>query len=278
MHLLARPYQQIRGKELASVESTSYKARDGLDIPAFVTQPHGVEPKLLPLVVMPHGGPFARDEWSYDPWAQFLANRGYVVLQPNFRGSTGYGRSFVEKGVGQWGRTMQDDLDDGVKWLVEQGKVDPKRVCIMGASYGGYAAMWAAARNPDIYRCAISFAGISDLAAMIRYDRKAFSAARYHRAWREKVQGEKSFDLDTVSPLYTASQISIPLLIAHGDKDENVPVSQSKKLHEALKKANKPHEFIVFEGEGHGLQSPENAVGFLKRVEDFLRLHNRAEL
>ena len=121
---------------------------------------------------MPHGGPFLRDEWGYDAWAQFLANRGYVVLQPNFRGSTGYGREFVDKGEGQWGRTMQDDLDDGVKWLVQQGKVDPKRVCIMGASYGGYAAMWAAARNPEIYRCAISFAGISDLAAMIRYDRR----------------------------------------------------------------------------------------------------------
>jgi dipeptidyl aminopeptidase/acylaminoacyl peptidase len=172
---------------------------------------------------------------------------------------------------------MQDDLDDGVKWLVEQGKVDPKRVCIMGASYGGYAAMWGAARNPEIYRCAISFAGISDLAAMIRYDRKSFSATRYFRAWREKVQGDKSFDLDTVSPLYSVAKISVPLLIAHGDQDDNVPVSQSKKLHEALSKANKAHEFVVYEGEGHGLQNPEHAAGFLKRVEDFLRAHNPAD-
>jgi dipeptidyl aminopeptidase/acylaminoacyl peptidase len=183
---------------------------------------------------------------------------------------------FVNKGRGQWGRTMQDDLDDGVKWLVQQGTVDPKRVCIMGASYGGYAAMWAAARNPEIYRCAISFAGISDLAAMIKYDRRSFSATRYYRAWRENVQGEKSFDLDSVSPLYAAHRIDVPLLIAHGEDDDNVPVSQSKKLHDAMTKANRPHAYVVYEGEGHGLENPAHAVDFLKRVEEFLRTHNPA--
>jgi dipeptidyl aminopeptidase/acylaminoacyl peptidase len=146
MQLLAQPYAKISGKDLATVESASYHARDGLDIPAYLTVPGDRATQALPLVVMPHGGPFVRDEWGYDVWAQFLANRGYLVLQPNFRGSTGYGKAFVEKGLGQWGRAMQDDIDDGVKWLVDQGKVDPKRVCIMGASYGGYAAMWAAAR------------------------------------------------------------------------------------------------------------------------------------
>ena len=119
---------------------------------------------------MPHGGPFVRDKWTYEPWAQFLANRGYVVLQPNFRGSTGYGKAFVDAASGEFGRKMQDDLDDGVRWLAGRGLVDPKRVCILGASYGGYAAMWAAVRNPEIYRCAISFAGISDVAAMLRFD------------------------------------------------------------------------------------------------------------
>ena len=276
MSLLARPYGKMTDKVLADMESVSYAARDGLQIPAYLTLPRGVEAKQLPLILMPHGGPFLRDEWGYDMWAQFLANRGYVVLQPNFRGSTGYGREFVAKGEGQWGRTMQDDLDDGVKWLVDQGKVDAKRVCIMGASYGGYAAMWAAARNPDIYRCAVSFAGISDLAAMIKYDRRAFSATRYHTAWRERVQGDKSFDLTTVSPLYAVDRINIPLLIAHGADDENVPLSQSRKLHEALTKANKPHSYLVYEGEGHGFDKPENAVAFLEQVDQFLRTHNPA--
>ena len=277
MNMLARPYDKIKGKQLAYVESTSYNARDGLSIPAYLTMPPRGEAQLLPLIVLPHGGPFVRDEWGYDVWAQFLANRGYAVLQPNFRGSTGYGKSFVEKGEGQVGRAMQDDLDDGVKWLVEQGKVDPKRVCIMGASYGGYAAMWAAARNPDIYRCAISFAGISDLEAMLKYDRRLFAAPRYHRDWREKVQGDKSFDLSTVSPLSAVDRIGIPLLIAHGSKDDNVPMSQSKKLHQALTAANKPHSYVVYEGEGHGFEDPANAIDFLNRVDSFLQTHNPAQ-
>lgn len=276
MNLLVRPYDKMSGKSLSNVESTSYAARDGLSIPAYVTLPNGTEPKQLPLIIMPHGGPFLRDEWGYDTWAQFLANRGYIVLQPNFRGSTGYGRDFVEKGEGEWGRKMQDDLDDGVKWLVEQGKVDPKRVCIMGASYGGYAALWAAARNPEIYRCAISLAGISDLKEQLRYNRRSFVASRYFAAWREKVQGEKDFDLKTVSPLYAIDRINMPLLIAHGTDDETVPIAQSKKLHEALAKANKPHSYIVYEGEGHGFNKPENATAFLESIDEFLRVNNPA--
>jgi dipeptidyl aminopeptidase/acylaminoacyl peptidase len=277
MQLLAQPYAKVNGKDMSAVESTTYHARDGLEIPAYLTLPADRATKALPLIVMPHGGPFVRDEWSYDVWAQFLANRGYLVLQPNYRGSTGYGKAFVDKGLGQWGRAMQDDIDDGVKWLVDQGKVDPKRVCIMGASYGGYAAMWAAARNPDIYRCAISLAGISDVEAMLKYDRKLFSATRYYRNWREKVQGDKEFDLATVSPLRAVDRISIPLLIAHGDKDETVPVAQSRKLHDALTKANRPHEFVVYEGEGHGFDQPEHSIDFLKRVEAFLKTHNPAD-
>jgi dipeptidyl aminopeptidase/acylaminoacyl peptidase len=276
MSMLARPYGSMTDKPLANMDSVSYAARDGLQIPAYLTLPTGVEARQLPLIVLPHGGPFLRDEWGYDTWVQFLANRGYVVLQPNFRGSTGYGRDFVAKGEGQWGRTMQDDLDDGVKWLVEQGKVDPKRVCIIGGSYGGYAALWAAVRNPEIYRCAISLAGISDLAAMIKYDRRSFAATRYYTAWRERVQGDKGFDLNTVSPLYAVDRINIPLLIAHGTDDENVPLAQSKKLHEALLKANKPHSYIVYEGEGHGFDNPANATAFLEQVEQFLRTNNPA--
>jgi dipeptidyl aminopeptidase/acylaminoacyl peptidase len=277
MKLLAKPYERVNTKALAPVKSVTYSARDGLELPAYLTLPLGREAKNLPLIIMPHGGPFARDEWAYDTWTQFLANRGYAVLQPNFRGSTGYGKAFVEKGDGQMGRGMQDDLDDGVKWLVDQGKVDPKRVCIMGASYGGYAAMWAAVRNPDVYQCAISFAGISDVAAMLRYDRKLFSATRYYKNWREKIQGDKEFDLASVSPLRAVDRVGIPILIAHGGRDENVPPWQSKKLHDALTKANKPHEFVLYEDEGHGFEDPENAIDFLKRIEAFLKKYNPAD-
>jgi dipeptidyl aminopeptidase/acylaminoacyl peptidase len=170
----ARTHPALGGKRLSEMRAVAYKARDGLAIPAYLTLPAGRGGKALPLIVMPHGGPFVRDTYGYDAWVQYLAAKGYAVLQPNYRGSTGYGREFVEAGNGEWGRGMQDDADDGVKWLAAQGIADPGRVCIMGASYGGYAAMRAAVRNPEIYRCAISFAGISDVAAQLGHDRKTF--------------------------------------------------------------------------------------------------------
>ncbi len=277
MAFLAKPFAALEGKPLAPMEAVRYQARDGLSIPAYLTKPLGGPAKALPLVLMPHGGPFVRDSWGYDPWVQFLANRGYAVLQPNFRGSTGYGRSFVEAGEGQWGRRMQDDLDDGVKWLVSNGIVDPKRVCIMGASYGGYAAMWAAVRSPDVYRCAISFAGISDAPAMLKYDRKHLIASRYFKDWRDRIRGEESFDLGAVSPIKAVERIQIPILIAHGGKDSNVPVAQSTKLHEAMQKAGKLHDYIVYPEEGHSFGNAANAVDFLKKVDAFLAKHNPAE-
>lgn len=168
LSLAFSPFDRLADKQLAPMKPVRYKARDGLEIRGYLTLPPGRDPRNLPLIVMPHGGPFARDELGYDPWVQYLASKGYAVLQPNFRGSTGFGKAFVERGTGAWGRGMQDDIDDGAKWLAGSGVADAKRVCIMGASFGGYAAMWAAARNPETYRCAISFAGISDVAAMLR--------------------------------------------------------------------------------------------------------------
>jgi dipeptidyl aminopeptidase/acylaminoacyl peptidase len=271
---IARPHDKLDGKALAPVESVRYAARDGLSIPAYLTRPPGAGDKGLPLVVMPHGGPFMRDKWAYDAWVQFLANRGYVVLQPNFRGSTGYGKAFVEAANGQFGRKMQDDLDDGVKWLAGRGLVDPKRVCIMGASYGGYAAMWAAARNPDIYRCAISFAGISEIRPMLRFDGSGWIARRYYRDWRDRIRGDEGFDLDSVSPLSRAAAIRVPLLIAHGEKDGTVPPAQSKKLHDAMRRAKIDHEFVLYPEAGHGFGKDADSVDFLKRAEAFLAKHN----
>jgi dienelactone hydrolase len=276
LDILAKSNEALDGKALAAVEAVAYAARDGLAIPAYLTTPVGRSSKGLPLVVMPHGGPFVRDKWAYDPWAQFLANRGYVVLQPNFRGSTGYGRDYVDSASGEFGRKMQDDLDDGVRWLAGRGIVDPKRVCIMGASYGGYAAMWAAARNPEIYRCAISFAGVSDIRSMLRYDPSTWIARRYYRDWRDRIRGDPKFDLEKVSPLAHAADIRIPLLLAHGKDDKRVPPSQSTKLHEALQRAGKAHEYVLYPEEGHGFAKPENAVDFLTRVERFLAQHNPA--
>jgi dipeptidyl aminopeptidase/acylaminoacyl peptidase len=271
---LARPYASLDGKPLAPVRSLRYAARDGLSIPAYLTMPLGRPERSLPLIVMPHGGPFIRDKWTYDPWAQFLANRGYAVLQPNFRGSTGYGKAHVEAASGQFGRRMQDDLDDGVRRLAAEGIVDPKRVCIMGASYGGYAAMWAAVRNPETYRCAISFAGISDVGEMLRFDRSQWIARRYYRDWRDRIRGDGGFDLARVSPIARAAEIRVPVLIAHGEKDQNVPVAQSKLLHLALLRARVEHEFVLYPDEGHGLGRVEDSVDFLKRVEAFLARHN----
>ena len=274
MAVIAAPFDHLEGKQLAAMDSVSYKARDGLDIPAYLTLPPGRSPKGLPMVVMPHGGPFARDEWGFDTWAQFLASRGYVVLQPNFRGSTGYGRQFVEKGNGQWGRGMQDDIDDGVKWLIGRGIVDPKRVCIMGASFGGYAAEWGAVRNPDLYRCAISFAGVSDIGAQLKYDRKMLLAPRYFRDWRDRIQGKDGTTLDSISPAKRVADLKIPILIAHGDSDTNVPPAQSKALVDALTKLGRPPEYYVYKGEGHGFSKPEDQVDFLKKIAAFLTKYN----
>lgn len=276
MDAFAEIYGSLSGKLLARMEPVRYKARDGLELRAYLTMPSGRGVTNLPMVVMPHGGPFARDSWGYDPWVQYLASRGYVVLQPNFRGSTGFGTDFVAKGIGQWGRGMQDDIDDGVKWLVATGKVDPKRVCIMGASFGGYAAMWAAVRNPEIYRCAISFAGVSDVASMLRYDRSAMSATRYFRDWRARVQGDRNFELDRISPIKLAEKMTVPILLAHGEKDDNVPPYQSRRLHEALAKLNRPHEYISYPKEGHGFTDPVNSTDFLTRVGKFLDKYNPA--
>jgi dipeptidyl aminopeptidase/acylaminoacyl peptidase len=276
MNLFASPYDPMVGKRLAPVRAVRYTSRDGLSIPAYLTLPTGKEARGLPLVVMPHGGPFLRSSYAYDPWAQFLASRGYAVLQPNFRGSTGYGRAFVERGHGQWGAAMQDDLDDGVGWLASEGIADPKRVCMMGASYGGYAALWASIRNPDKYRCAISYAGVTDVRAMLKYDTRMAAAPRYSKRWRQRVVGEEQRDLAAVSPLQQARRIAIPVLIAHGEADSNVPVDHARKLIAALVKARIAHEAVLYPGMGHGFEKPEDSIDFLKRVEAFLARHNPA--
>ena len=277
MITFASPYEKLVDRKFSPVKPIRYAARDGLSIPAYLTLPAGREAKALPLIVMPHGGPFARDSYSFDPWVQFLADRGYAVLQPQYRGSTGYGRQYVEKGYGAWGMAMQDDLDDGVAELVRLGIADPKRVCLMGASYGGYAALWGAIRNPETYRCAISLAGVTDLRAMLDWDKSLLVASRYSKQWRQRVEGEKKRDLAAISPLKQAARLKVPVLLAHGTSDSNVPFSQGRDMAAALKAAGAETYVAWYRGEGHGFEKNADALDFLNRVEAFLTLYNPAD-
>ena len=276
MTLFATPYEKLAEKSFSRVEPIRYQARDGLSIPGYLTLPAGRDPRGLPLIVMPHGGPFARDSYAFHPWVQLLASRGYAVLQPNFRGSTGYGRTYVERGYGQWGTGMQDDLDDGVAWLVGKGIADPKRVCLMGASYGGYAALWGAIRNPDRYRCAISFAGVTDIRGMLKYDARFLMAPRYSRQWRKKVEGEEKRDLAAISPLQQAGRLDVPVLIAHGEVDANVPAEQSRKLVTSLRARGANVQPAFYPHSGHDFERAADSLDFMRRVEAFLELHNPA--
>lgn len=278
MQRVAAPYEKLLGAKLSPVNAIRYTARDGLSIPGYLTLPKDRPASNLPLIVMPHGGPFARDNWDYDRFVQFLASRGYAVLQPQFRGSTGYGKDFVRRGYGQFGKAMQDDLDDGMDWLVRSGQVDPKRVCIMGGSYGGYAALWGAIRNPERYRCAVSLAGVTDLPGILRYDKRMFSAPRYFKAWQRKVKGEadNETDLESVSPLLQADRLTVPVLIVHGDKDYTVPVKQGRQMVAALERRKASVQSVFYPEEGHGLQKEEDIADFLKRLDAFLTTNNPA--
>lgn len=277
MEIFASPYETLVGRNFAPVRPVTYRSRDGLDIPAYLTLPPGRPGRGLPLIVMPHGGPFVRDSWAFNPDVQFLASRGYAVLQPNYRGSTGYGRQFAERGYGQFGTGMIDDVDDGVDWLVHEGIADASRVCIMGASYGGYAAIWGAMRSPQRYRCAISLAGPTDLSAMMRYDTRYFIARRYVGEWRRRIQGEERNDLNAISPLRHPEMLRVPTLIAHGEQDINVPPDQGHRLVRALERAHVANvESVFYPKSGHGFTDATEAADYYRRVEAFLAAHNPA--
>jgi dipeptidyl aminopeptidase/acylaminoacyl peptidase len=259
---------KIGMKRLHPVRTIRYKARDGLEIAAVLTTPRGAG-RDLPLIVLPHGGPFARDTEEWDWWTQFLADRGYAVVQPNYRGSSGYGTPFTEKGEGQWGLAMQDDLNDAVAAVAKEGIADPKRVCVVGASYGGYAAFRAAERDSKLYRCAVSFAGVSDLNAMRRYDGR-FLFAGVRSDWLKR----QAPDLGAVSPINNPDGFDIPLLVVHGVKDRVVPVRQSRTMVQRLKRAGKPVEYIEQPLADHHFSREQDRLEFLKALEGFLAKHN----
>jgi dipeptidyl aminopeptidase/acylaminoacyl peptidase len=273
--ILGETYPGVTAEDVAEIKPYSYKAADGLDIPGFLTLPPGREAKNLPLVVLAHGGPQGHDGPGFDYWAQAIASRGYAVLQANFRGSSGYGQDYVAAGYGEWGRKMQTDLSDGVRALAAQGVIDPKKVCIVGASYGGYAAMAGVTVQQDVYRCAVAVAGISDLRDMLKWEAqqggKKTEAMRY---WRRFMGAKTDNDpaLDAVSPLRNVARAGAPILLIHGKDDTVVPFQQSTRLAEALREAGKPVQMVTLKAEDHWLsrgatrqQMLEETVGFLLR-------------
>jgi dipeptidyl aminopeptidase/acylaminoacyl peptidase len=265
---------QLSENELGDMLVIKYKARDGTKITGYLTMPPGKGDKNLPLVVMPHGGPELRDIVSFDPWAQMLANRGYAVLQPNFRGSGGYGKRFTEAGHRQWGRLMQDDITDGVKALIKDGTVNANRICIVGASYGGYAALAGGAFTPELYKCVMSIAGVADVAEMMEYEKNLLDEELY-KYWTNWV-GDPRVDMEqikSISPINHVSKFAAPVLLMHGEHDRIVKPGQSMLMSRALKNAGKQVEFIQVEGEGHSFYLEKNRLRLLKEMERFVTTH-----
>jgi cephalosporin-C deacetylase-like acetyl esterase len=254
------------------VRRITYAAADGLQIPAYLTLPRGKPPKKLPLVVLPHGGPQARDTADFNWWPQALADQGYAVLQPNYRGSA-LTWEFVSKGFGEWGRKMQTDLSDGVRHLAREGIADPARVCIVGASYGGYAALAGPAFDPGVYRCAVAVAGIADLRRMLKREQRWSRTQRYWDRFMG-VSGPNDPALDAISPVGHVSAINVPILLIHGKDDTVVPYEQSQLMYNALRGAKKDVQLVTLKHEDHWLSRSETRLQMLEASVAFLRAHN----
>ncbi len=272
--IVGEAYPALNGAQLGEVRKITYDARDGTRIPAFLTLPPGKGDKDLPLVVLVHGGPESSDPGGFDWWAQFLATRGYAVLQPQFRGSTGYGTAHRLAGYRQWGALMQDDVTDGVRHLIATGVANAKHVCIMGASYGGYAALAGAAFTPDLYACAVSVNGVSDLPQMIGDVRsKAGSDSNSLAYWKDHIGSPGDPNVLQASPARAATAIEAAILLIHGDEDTVVPAKQSQTMAQALDTAGKPYEYVKLAGEDHWLSSGKTRTQLLQTIEAFLAKH-----
>ncbi|MBN2670016.1 MAG: S9 family peptidase [Bacteroidales bacterium] len=260
---------------MADMKPVSYQSRDGLTIHGYLTLPKNAESKNLPVIVNPHGGPWARDVWGYNPEVQFLANRGYAVLQMNFRGSTGYGRAFWEASFKQWGQTMQNDITDGVNWLVDQGIADSSKVAIYGASYGGYATLSGVTVTPDLYACAVDYVGVSNLFTFMQ------TIPPYWKPFLEMMHemvGDPSNEQDSLmmrefSPVFNVDKIKTPLFIAQGANDPRVNKAESDQVVEALKQRGVDVLYMVKDNEGHGFRNEENKFEFYNAMEQFLSKH-----
>ncbi|MEO6188379.1 MAG: S9 family peptidase [Ginsengibacter sp.] len=274
---LGSAYPWIKEEEMAVMKPIEYTSRDGLTIHGYLTLPKGIEAKNIAVVVNPHGGPWARDSWGYNPEVQMLANRGYGVLQMNFRGSTGYGKDFFLKSTKQWGRAMQDDITDGVKWLIKEGIADSNRVAIYGGSYGGYATLAGVTFTPDLYACAVDYVGVSNMFTFLK------TIPPYWKPqiamWYELVGDpvKDSLLMAEVSPALHADKIKTPLFVAQGANDPRVNKAESDQMVEALKKRGVEVEYMVKNDEGHGFANENNRIDFYKAMEKFFAKYLSAE-
>jgi dipeptidyl aminopeptidase/acylaminoacyl peptidase len=256
---------------MAEMKPISYTSRDGLKINGYLTLPIGMEAKNLPVVINPHGGPWARDNWGYNPEVQLLANRGYAVLQMNFRGSTGYGKEFWESSFKKWGQEMQNDITDGVKWLIDEGIADPDRVAIYGGSYGGYATLAGITNTPDLYAAAVDYVGVSNLFTFMETIPPYWEP--YKKMLYEMVGDPSTKDsimMKANSPVFHVDKIKAALFIAQGANDPRVVQAESDQMVEALKKNGVTVQYMLKENEGHGFRNEENRFDFYNAMTDFL--------
>lgn len=267
MSLLFSTYPELDPSLLSEHKRISYKARDGIEITGYLTLPKTGEAPY-PTIIHPHGGPGARDVDGFDYWTSFFAHRGYAVLRPNFRGSTGYGYEFSQSQMGGWGMAMQDDLEDGLNWLVEDGIANNDKVCIVGASYGGYAAMMGIAKTPDLYKCAVSFSGVSSLKQLVSDSRKYVNSK-----WVKNQIGSDSDDLKMRSPYYQVENIKTPILVIHGEDDRVVDVKQSRMFADELEDEDKSFEYIELENGDHYLSIQRNRHAAFEAIDEFLKKH-----
>ncbi len=268
---------RIQASDMATMKPVTYTSRDGLKINGYLTLPVGREAKNLPVIVNPHGGPWARDSWGFNPEIQFLANRGFAVFQMNFRGSTGYGRAFWEKSFKQWGRAMQDDITDGVNWLVKEGIADPKRVGIYGGSYGGYATLAGVTYTPDLYAAAVDYVGVANLFTFMKTIPPYW--APFLKMMQEMV-GDPVKDKDLLtasSPVFHVDRIKTPLFVAQGANDPRVNKNESDQMVEALKKRGIEVQYMLKDNEGHGFHNEENRYDFYGAMEGFFTQHLMAK-
>ncbi|WLI88608.1 S9 family peptidase [Massilia sp. R2A-15] len=268
-------YEGVEPARMATQDAVRYKARDGLVIPAWLTLPKDKR-KNLPLVVLVHGGPYVRGgEWGWHPSVQFLASRGYAVIEPEYRGSTGFGSKHYQAGWKQWGLKMQDDIADAAKWAIAEGIADPKRICIAGASYGGYATLMGLVNDPDLYKCGIDWVGVTDIGLLAtgHWSAQTDVSDDYRKYGMPTLVGDLVKDaeqLQKTSPLVQAARITQPLLLAYGGADLRVPIYHGRKFYDAVKATNPNVEMVVYEEEGHGWTLPKNRIDFWSRVEKFL--------
>jgi len=275
IELLGPQFPWLPPDRLGVTKTWRWTSRDGVELGGYLTGPVNAQGPL-PLIVMPHGGPEARDYFAFDKWAQAFATRGYLVFQPNFRGSGGFGKTFAAQGYGQWGLRMQDDVMDGVQALIRSGQVDPERICIVGASYGGYVALFGGAQHPEIFKCVIARAGLSDLVRSQDWERSTFDAdSPRYQYWLKSV-GDPKTDREKLlaaSPVTYSARYGPPVLLLHGDQDWTVPIEQSEIMERALKKAGKPVRLITYKGEGHGGWQDETEAEALDEMLKFVETH-----